>query len=240
MCSTSWLINNEELFLVFNRDESRLRGIAKPPVKRTVDNCRIIMPEDPDGNGSWISVNEHGLVLGLLNLYEFDLMSEISFDSKRQKEFTSRGKLIKDLAMSRDSQAIESALNSIELRHYQPFRLIAVSRESQIQLLWDSNQLSVKILPAFVTSSSLKSKQVIDYRTELFQNSTLNNTESLINFHSKHSERGMDFSVCMHRESSQTVSMSTIKVTESEVEFRYWNGPPCTVKNSTQMKISRR
>ena len=69
MCTASWLIEADGYELFCNRDESKMRQPAAPPALRERLSVKFLAPADGDFGGSWISVNEFGLSLCLLNFY---------------------------------------------------------------------------------------------------------------------------------------------------------------------------
>ena len=71
MCSISWQINAEGYDLFFTRDEQRSRPPAEAPrINEAVEGASYLAPTDPQGGGTWIFVNEHGLTGALLKAYE--------------------------------------------------------------------------------------------------------------------------------------------------------------------------
>lgn len=50
-----------------NRDEQRTRPAGLPPIVRTIGGRRVACPIDPESGGTWIGVNDAGLVFALLN-----------------------------------------------------------------------------------------------------------------------------------------------------------------------------
>lgn len=69
------------LRLACNRDESRRRPAARPPVVRTFGVRRAILPVDPVSDGTWIGVNDAGLVATLLNVNP-DLRDDSEADAR--------------------------------------------------------------------------------------------------------------------------------------------------------------
>ena len=55
--------------LVCNRDELTTRPAALPPAITRAGSRLAIMPVDPESGGTWIGVNDAGLVCSLLNVY---------------------------------------------------------------------------------------------------------------------------------------------------------------------------
>ncbi len=73
MCTVSWLLHDAGYEVFFNRDEQKGRAIANPPAVFDREGTRYMMPVDPDGGGTWIAMNQHGLSLCLLNYYQGDI-----------------------------------------------------------------------------------------------------------------------------------------------------------------------
>ena len=60
-------INESNFMLVHSRDESVLRPIATPPIKREINGLKHVFPVDPEGKGTWIGFSEKGTVAALFN-----------------------------------------------------------------------------------------------------------------------------------------------------------------------------
>jgi hypothetical protein len=67
MCTVTWVHDDEGYRLFCNRDELNTRTLAEPPKVFERDGVRFLAPRDPDFGGTWISVNEAGLTVCLLN-----------------------------------------------------------------------------------------------------------------------------------------------------------------------------
>lgn len=70
MCSVTWSLSDTGYQVFFNRDEQRSRALALPPAIYDRQGVAVMMPLDPQGQGSWISLNQFGLSLCLLNNYQ--------------------------------------------------------------------------------------------------------------------------------------------------------------------------
>jgi len=70
VCTVTIVPQPDGFRLACNRDESRRRSPALPPVERRYADRRALLPIDPISDGTWIAVNDAGLVLTLLNVYE--------------------------------------------------------------------------------------------------------------------------------------------------------------------------
>ena len=68
MCMITYIpINESNFMLTHSRDESILRPIATPPIKREINGVRHMYPVDPQGKGTWIGMSEKGNVAALFN-----------------------------------------------------------------------------------------------------------------------------------------------------------------------------
>src|SRR4029079_17631075 len=67
MCTVSIVPDGDRFTLMSNRDERRGRAVALQPTVATFGARAAIVPIDPVGGGSWLGVNDAGLVAALLN-----------------------------------------------------------------------------------------------------------------------------------------------------------------------------
>lgn len=235
MCSISWLEQSSGFYVIFSRDEQRSRDTAvSPEIFR--DDVDVIMPIDPQGQGSWISVNQHGIVLALLNNYQAPVNNLTKTELIKQSAFTSRGILLKKLSKVNQWIGLEERLIDMQLNDFQPFYLCYISKQEKYLLCWNGENLKVCPMPDFFTSSSVSSEEVCQYRRALFLRETPQNQQQLEMFHSTHHQQKGMMSICLHRQDAKTVSLSSIKVTADDVQFKYWDGSPCQVKPERRIK----
>src|SRR5258708_7283063 len=70
MCTLSLLPGERSLSAWMNRDENPSRGAeARKIVRSGSSGSAALYPLDPISQGTWIGINEHGLLLALLNEY---------------------------------------------------------------------------------------------------------------------------------------------------------------------------
>lgn len=254
MCTVSWLLEANGYQLFFNRDEQRSRSIARPPQHHDYEGISALMPVDPDGGGSWISVNEQGLSLCLLNFYQGRLPDGV---------LKSRGQLLKSLSTLGSQQDISAELATINLRQYAPFTLLAFARVASgtgsIEISsrgyqWDGVELTRLNISSPMTSSSVEFDSVSAARQQRFKGLSENpGADQLLAYHQSHQfkdshqpekslrpKKSSDHqrlqngrlieghqSVCMHRDDAHTVSFSHIEVSTDQVLFSYLDGSPC-------------
>jgi len=225
MCTVSWLFNTHGYELFFNRDELNCRQRAQPPKIKQLQNTRVIAPTDVDAGGTWISVNEHGLTLCLLNNYAAQAQME-------KQNWISRGLLVKKLSHFTDTESLLAHFKTIALPLYRPFNLLMLSLSCHIwQLSWNGVELRIIKDPAMpLTSSSFATDGVIKSRLQQFNNDVSTEDvqpQQLKQYHASHLPEPGAFSVCMHRDNGQTVSYSHICVSPSQARFNYFDGSPC-------------
>lgn len=237
MCTVSWLFNSPGYELFFNRDELSSRQRAQPPEIKQFHSTLVIAPTDIDAGGTWISVNEYGLTLCLLNNYA--AQTQI----KRQN-WVSRGLLVNELSHFPDAESVLAHIKTIALSLYRPFNLLVLSLNCHIwQLSWDGAELQFIKDPTMpLTSSSFATDDVIKSRVQQFTDAV--NTENaqpqqLKQYHASHLPEPGAFSVCMHRDNGQTVSYSHICVSRTQACFNYFDGSPCqtTETHTTEFDI---
>ncbi|MGE0102221.1 MAG: NRDE family protein [Blastocatellales bacterium] len=230
MCTVSWRLHKDGYQLFANRDEKRTRRPARPPaIHRSANGSRIIAPIDGDFGGTWISVNDNGVSICLLNSYQHLALG---------RDYASRGLLVMGLADSNTSEVVAERLESAVLNEFRPFTLIALSLSGPPLLAqWDGTGCDIREAPLDVlplVSSSVSPDEVTTSRRALFRNQVTDAAETFRLFHFSHDPGPGHLSVCMHREDAQTVSFSQISVTRNEAEFLYLDGPPC-LKNISRV-----
>jgi uncharacterized protein with NRDE domain len=107
---------NQALLVAFNRDEEFNRLFISPTIK---EHGTILSPTDLRGGGSWLSVNNHGMVVGLTNI-----------DGQTIEGMESRGKIVNHLAKFEDpNTALLEFVNNIDVRKYNSFHLFLANKD---------------------------------------------------------------------------------------------------------------
>jgi hypothetical protein len=228
MCTVSWLKQTDGYQVFCNRDERRTRKRAHAPRIQERSGVRFIAPEDGDCGGTWIGVNEYGLTLSLLNLYQEQGDAALN-DAFTRHELSSRGLLLIELLDCPSRASVKDRLPATALDRFQPFTLLLLCTDGPPLLArWSGRQLSFEsggdVAPPLI-SSSFKTAEVVALRREQFRHLTANATQlsfdRLYEFHRSHEPTASAYSVCMHRDDAQTVSFSWINVTGQKIEFWY-------------------
>ena len=211
----------------FNRDELLSRPPALPPSR----HGDFVAPIDPEGGGTWIASNRHGLTLAALNVYEAGKRDPL-------EPVRSRGLLITDLAEVTTLAALATRVRDhAHLAHTRPFHLLAVAADqSALDARWDGEDLALTpaTLPLLRISAAFDQAAVITARNQEFDllkdelATSVHIQETLRTWFSSHAHNGASRGVCMHREPfAATVSHTQVAVGARETAMHYVAGPPC-------------
>ena len=249
MCSVSFIPKARGFYLAMNRDEKRKRFVALAPAIVELNGRHAVFPREPTG-GTWISANDAGICLALINWHRI---------GRRPKNAAlSRGLVVRELADKSATDEIATAIIDLPLRKLPPFRLIAISpAEMRVtEWRWNLKRLAMhshqwqrqhwfssgfderraereraKICAASgvirLGQSSLRSRVggVGGYGGQHAAGSSL---MWLRRLHRSHGPKRGPFSICMHRSDAATVSYTEIAVSKQRVTMRYKSGPPCS------------
>jgi|GEM_PF-32979 len=242
MCTVSWIARDDGYDLLCNRDERRERAQAVPPMLWPAAEGSYLAPRDPEGGGSWLSVNEHGLTLCLLNHYAAENRS-----GPPRGEITSRGRIVTTLADRRSIAATRACMQRLELARFRPFMLLALAPGHEPALwLWDGNSLQEEVLARPpLTTSSRDDGRVCHARRQSFRALTAEGPDApppsldqLYTWHRTGRPDAPHAGVAMHRDDAATVSLSHVRVGPAGIEMHYFAGHPATTRN--QAPVTRR
>ncbi|MCC5843194.1 MAG: NRDE family protein [Verrucomicrobia bacterium] len=204
MCTASWRLATGNAELWFNRDEQRCRPAALPP---HTDDKGATYPIDPQGGGTWIFVNRHGLIAALLNGYT----------SPPPGPLRSRGLLLKELSDCADLNAFSFHLTqAVALDRYNAFQVIALQHTARVWQ-WDGRELREQDVPLpMLTSSSFEPESVGNARRTHYVDTVrdpLRPTGAELDaFHAWHDPVKPHVSVRMSRSVARTVSFVRVRV----------------------------
>lgn len=238
MCTLTWLRLADGYELFFNRDEKLTRATALPPRIDGRAGTRWIAPLDPDGGGTWLGVNEHGVAIGLLNGY--------ASADQAARAFESRGGLVTALLDVPSLDALRRRLDELDLARYRSFSIVAFeSGAGPLCATWSGEALETRALDEDaqpVCSSSLDPLGAGRSRRGLYAArfaSAPPDRAALEHFHASHEPERGSLSPCMHRADAQTVSYSHIVVTRERASFEYSHAAPCQRAPSIVLDIAR-
>jgi len=228
MCTLSWQYSPAGLDLFFNRDESLQRPEAGPPVVECRDGVSTVMPKDPLGGGTWIAANSQGLIIALLNNYRYPSRVPAG-------QSTSRGLLVRRLSSARTVAEVRAFLWGETLSRYPPFILLAFNSQpcGPFKLEWTGETLKETrdLAEMTISTSSLMPRFVPALRRYLVRQAMKRCEPGqavgrLLDLHRNKHGWPESVAIAMKRKGRATVSMSYIRVSETNLTFRYWPGFP--------------
>lgn len=228
MCTISFLPHTNGFYLAMNRDEKVDRCAALSPKIVDLESRRAVFPSEPSG-GTWISANEAGVCLALINWHRV----------RRQpkNDVVSRGELVRLLASKTSSDAIADGMANLPLRKLRPFRLIAIVPSEKLVREWRWNLQSLGVRDHEWESQHWFSSGFDESRAELERKrvceaarggGSKTNLAWLRRLHRSHAPRRGPFSICMHRADARTVSYTEVAVSKTRAAMRYKPGPCCS------------
>ncbi len=243
MCTVSWAFVEDSTAgggyqLFFNRDERRTRLTGLPPRLETEDGVRFLAPRDAEAGGTWVAVNENGLTVGLLNLYQ----AQAALPPPTGK--ISRGLLVRSLAPAADFADASRRLARHDLASFQPFTLVVAEPAGMVRVYdWDGRAAGEwRAATPPIVSSGHDVVGATASRRRLF--ASLGEAgplgwPELLAFHRSHSPEKGAYSPCMHRADAKTVSLTAIKVERERVLLAYAGGSPCVTELAAPLELAR-
>jgi hypothetical protein len=221
MCTVTLIPTPGGYRLATNRDERRSRPRAARPMVRGGGGVRMVWPLDPAGGGTWVSVNDLGVTLTILNLNEAGLPPAPPAGDRR-----SRGLVIPPLADAPDAGAALSRLEAMDLSSHAWFRLVGIDAGGGFVARWDRVGLTSEPLdgsPVCLASSGL-GDDLVRVRLPLFEGMVVASGATPASqdaFHGHRWEDRPERSVRMSRRGARTVSTTVVEVDGGAVRMSY-------------------
>ncbi len=138
------------LLLAGNRDEMKGRP-WKPPARHWPDRPELVAGLDESAGGSWLGLNDHGVVATVLN-------REGTLGPQAGKR--SRGELVLDALDHADAATAAETLQHLDGRAYRPFNLVVADNRDAfcLSLTTGSNRVRAQPIPdglSMLTASDL-------------------------------------------------------------------------------------
>src|SRR5215831_1254646 len=238
MCTVSFVPNARGFYLAMNRDEKRSRAAAVAPAIIDLGNCRAVFPREPTG-GTWISANDAGTCLALINWHRID--------REPRRDVISRGQVVRELAGKSTPDEIADGVMKLPLRKLRPFRLIAIlpSEKTLTEWRWNLEWLTMRnhkwqrqhwFSSGFDEGrAELERQRVCD---GAYNGQLKGNLRWLRQLHCSHTPKRGPFSICMHRSDATTVSYTEVAVSGRRATMHYKTGPCCSNRAIVTRTIS--
>ena len=236
MCTVTYIPTTKNNFiLTSSRDVPFAREKALFPKEYIDDNIKITYPKDGKAGGTWIGSSEKKRLICLLNGGFKNYYLTTDSNTKYRK---SRGIIVLDLLKEDD---IHSALSEINLDQIEPFTLVIVDWNTELQLLelvWDGKTKHLKKLPQEMhiwSSATLYNAKMKTQREKWFKkwqniicpedisDEDLNLVQSnrILNFHHQAGVGNPKIDVIMKREKVGTVSITQVVKLNDEITMDY-------------------
>jgi hypothetical protein len=225
MCTLSIVpLPGDAVRVGFNRDESPARAAGLPPRVRAFGDRTAVLPIDPPSGGTWLAVNDSGLVLALLNV-------TVAPRAAVGPHARSRGEIIPALLhCDCPAEALVALDRSLDYGDFAPFRLILLGCGVLADVRWDGRDPMVAshllgTSPRMYTSSGLGDALVDPPRRALFDELFAGPPEQWGRaqdaFHRSRWPGREHLSVNMVRPTARTVSRSVIDLRDGVASFTY-------------------
>jgi uncharacterized protein with NRDE domain len=214
-----------------NRDE-RLDRDAEPPGVFATDP-RVVAPRDAEAGGTWLGVNEHGVLAGVTNRWtDADLPGD-----------RSRGLLVGD-ALAHDSAAaaVADVRESVGTDGYAGFNLVVADAADALLLEWDGTLSERRLDPGVhvvvnvgadgdfdvPTSRAEAGRRQADGAQRALAELAVRDGETADRWLDRAAAtlRDHEYGFCVHGEGFGTRSSSLV-VVGTERRYRFADGPPC-------------
>jgi uncharacterized protein with NRDE domain len=236
MCTVTYIPTTTNNFiLTSSRDVPFAREKALFPKKYIENDVVITYPKDGRAGGTWIGHSDKKRLICLLNGGFENHYLTTDPNTKYRK---SRGIIVLDLLKENE---INSALSNIDLNQIEPFTLVIVDWNKNLQLIelvWDGTKKHIKKLPqemhiwSSATLYDTKMKQLREKWFDKWQNvfcpSEISDEElnlvqanRVLNFHHQAGIGDCNVDVIMKREKVGTVSITQVTKLEDDITMEY-------------------
>lgn len=223
MCTVSVVPFADGFRVACNRDELRARPRALKPVICPGGITTSIWPVDPLSGGTWIGVNDVGLVVALLNRSQCRVATVPA-----ASRLLSRGTIVPQLLQQPTVQAAIEKAGQIDVSRFPPYTLVLLQRRQGYSITVNASRPTIRShdlsRPHLFTSSSLGDDIAAYWRGQLFAKLIecgANRLDGQASFHRHRWSERPDISVRMARADASTVSITTIDVRDQRICMRY-------------------
>jgi hypothetical protein len=227
VCTVTVHRSGAHLLVTMNRDEARDRAPEKAPIAHRGD-IAWLAPSDSRRGGTWIAVNEYGVVACLMNRY---LQGESASPAPRANPRT-RGAIVPWLMVRGGAAEIRSALeHEFDPAPYPSFTVLLAHRDAVESFAWHGGGAFLHEKHAdnwsVFSSSSWRTKEVIAWRTRAFdawRAAGCAMDGALPALHLLQPEHMSEWSPLMDRERTCTRSITQIEIAPggNKASMRYW------------------
>jgi len=229
MCTATLNREPGRLLLTMNRDERRDRAPEKPPAVFGTDDgaAAWTAPIDGPSGGTWVGVNDQGVVAALLNAYQ------PGDKAGHRRGAPSRGRIIPALLHKGSFQeALSWFGNVFDPAAYRSFTLVVATKERDITFRWlGEGSLETEESDdrwRFWSSSSWRTGEVLSWREAQFRLWKKDGAPFAGHIPSVHllQPGGLaEWAPLMARSYAATRSITQIELSQNTTTLRYWPRP---------------
>lgn len=225
MCTVTILPTASGATVACNRDESRTRRPALMPRRQPFGARFALLPIDPESQGSWIAVNDAGLVAVALN------RNPVQRSGTPAK--LSRGLLVPLLMHCDDLESAQRLTLDLNGECFAPFRLLLTDGAALVVI--QGGEVASTVVesamldrPRMFTSSALGDAVVDSPRRALFEGWFAGNAswDRQLAFHRHSWPERAPLSICMRRPDACTVSLTVVDLGAESATMTYYPQPP--------------
>jgi hypothetical protein len=231
MCTVTIQKTATSILATMNRDEAISRAPEISPVVHHEAGLRWMAPHDSEKGGTWMGVNDRGVVACLLNAYQ----PGESLLPDRTSKNKSRGEIIPAiLKQPTPEESIEWVEHRLKPDEYPSFTLLVYSPDHSMCYSWLKGDFIVgePIDEEWLlrSSSGWDSEDVAHWREAIFHQWHETGSEMidhLPRFHLYQEEGYEEWSPLMVRDWSATrsVAQAEIKFDSGTIDLRHWEHP---------------
>lgn len=224
MCTLTFVPISNGVIITSNRDEHDSRSNTLFPVKRELDDKKVIFPQDPKAGGSWIACGSDQSVAVLLN-------GAFEKHKHRPPYRKSRGLILLDLFKF---STLKEFSDIYDLDGIEPFTIVYYKKDTNSileELRWDGlkkhiSKFDVELAHIW-SSASLYSPNIILERqhwfAEMLEVKEVS-ADNLLHFHEFGGKSDVQNNFKMDRgKGLRTISISQINIDKQKIEFKYQN-----------------
>ena len=225
MCTVTLLSIDGTRRLVCNRDEQLNRPPAEPPHLHVQNNIAALYPRDPQGGGTWVGGNQHGMLATLLN-------GNPTYPHQPAVART-RGEIVPHVLAATTYAEVQRLIDQLDWTVYPACRLLVSCTEGARSWGWDGRSVQLTThtdeQAVFFTSSGLGDHVVESRRRALWDEWFTPGEHPFSRQDMFHRHRWPDqreLSINMDRFDARTVSCTTVSVDSMAVTMHYHAGAP--------------
>ncbi len=232
MCTVTVHRGHDTIVATMNRDEALTRAPElRPQIVDAGDGVRWVAPRDSERGGTWMGVNNHGVVACLLNAYRpgESLLPDTS------GRFRTRGEIVAGLLSAGEPAAAQRWLReSLDPEAYPSFTLIVAGPGEAVCYEWlGEGPPRVELLTdewTLRSSSGWDSDEVRRWRERRFaawRQEGGTHFGTLPSFHLLQEAGHEDRSPLMRRAwaATRSITQARIQLGTGRIELKYWSSP---------------